>query len=73
MLHDFKTAIPGGVTIVPGRTGAFEVNWNGELIYSKFATDRFPEALEVESVVAHKLGLPPPVDAEAAVTGGEGI
>lgn len=49
------------------------MTWNGELIYSKFASDRFPEPLEVETVVAHKLGLPPPVDEQAAATGGEGI
>ncbi len=58
---------------MPGRTGSFEVTWNGELIYSKFATERFPEPLEVETIVAHKLGLPPPVDEETAATGGEGI
>ncbi len=72
-MHDFKTAIPGGVAIVPGRTGSFEVTWNGELIYSKFATDRFPEPLEVETVVAHKLGLPPPVDEDAQGAAGEGV
>jgi predicted Rdx family selenoprotein len=59
-LHDFKGGIPGGVTVVPGRSGSFEVTWNGELIFSKYALDRFPDPLEVETLVAHKLGVPPP-------------
>lgn len=45
---------------MPGRTGSFEVTWNGELIFSKYALDRFPDPLEVEALVADKLGVPPP-------------
>ena len=48
------------MTIVPGRSGAFEVTWNGELIFSKYALDRFPDPLEVEAVVADRLGVPAP-------------
>ncbi len=53
---------------MPGRSGSFEVTWNGELIFSKYALDRFPDPLEVEALVAHKLGVPAPEaeDGEAA-------
>ena len=47
--------LPGGVTLVPGRTGSFEVIYNGELIFSKLASDRFPEENEVEGIVEGKL------------------
>ncbi len=47
--------MPGGVTLVPGRTSSFEVTYNGELIFSKLASERFPEENEVEGIVGGKL------------------
>lgn len=40
---------------MPGRTSSFEVTFNGELIFSKFASERFPEENEVEEIVGGKL------------------
>lgn len=54
---------------MPGRSGAFEVIWNGELIFSKYALDRFPDPLEVEALVAHKLGVPAPQADDGAAAG----
>jgi predicted Rdx family selenoprotein len=62
------------VTIVPGRSGSFEVTWNGELVFSKYALDRFPDPLEVETIVAVRLGLPAPLpesEEAPAPAGGE--
>ncbi len=40
---------------MPGRTGSFEVIYNGELVFSKLASERFPEENEVEGIVEGKL------------------
>jgi predicted Rdx family selenoprotein len=58
------------VTLIPGRRGSFEVTFNGELIFSKEVSDRFPEAMEVEQTVQRRLGLlgdgtPAPADVPA--------
>jgi selT/selW/selH-like putative selenoprotein len=47
--------LPGGVSLVPGRSGSFEVTYNGELVFSKLASDRFPEENEVEGIVQAKI------------------
>ncbi len=47
--------MPGGLTLLPGRSGSFEVTYNGELIFSKFASERFPEENEVEQIIGGKL------------------
>lgn len=55
ILHDYGDNLPGGVSLVPGRTGSFEVTYNGELIFSKVATERFPEENEIEEIIGGKL------------------
>ncbi len=42
-------------TLVKGRDGVFEVTHDGDLIYSKKANGRFPDAGEVEEVLASRL------------------
>jgi len=42
-------------TLVKGRDGVFEVTFDGELIYSKKSTGRFPDPGEVEGEVARRV------------------
>ncbi len=49
MLHDYYVQLPGGVELIPGTGGIFEVELNGQNIFSKEKTGRFPEENEVES------------------------
>ena len=49
----------GGVTLVPGRGGIFEVRLEGEPVFSNKEADRFPEPREVKDALRAKLGLPP--------------
>ncbi len=39
------------LTLIPGDKGAFEWKVNGELVYSKHATGRYPELKEIKEVV----------------------
>jgi|GEM_PF-1208937 len=66
MLDAFGNDLGGGLTLLPGRKGAFEVTFNGELIFSKLLLDRFPEEGEVEETVRQRLAL------AAAEPGSEG-
>ncbi len=43
------------MTLVPGRSSSFEVTFNGELVFSKYALERFPEENEVEEIIGGKL------------------
>jgi selT/selW/selH-like putative selenoprotein len=54
-LHDFHDRLPGGVTVVPGETGSFEVFLNRKKIFSKLAVDRFPEPNEIEDKMGEML------------------
>ena len=38
----------GGVTLVPGTGGVFEVRANGEVLWSRKAEGRFPELKEIK-------------------------
>ncbi|MEX2159970.1 MAG: Rdx family protein [Dehalococcoidia bacterium] len=49
----------GGVTLVPGRGGIFEVRLGAELVFSNKEADRFPEPREIKDALRTKLGLPP--------------
>jgi selenoprotein W-related protein len=55
LLHEYHDQIAGGVTLVPGETGSFEVFLNRKKIFSKLKDDRFPEANEVEEKVGQLL------------------
>ena len=41
--------------LIKGKDGVFEVVVDGQLVYSKRATGRFPEAGEVEGLLAGKV------------------
>jgi selenoprotein W-related protein len=49
----------GGVTLVPGRGGIFEVRVAGDVVFSYKEEGRFPEPREVKDAVRAKIGLPP--------------
>lgn len=42
-------------TLIPGGRGHYEVTINGELVYSKLQTGRFPELQEIREKVAARL------------------
>ncbi len=54
MLGQFKNAV-GELALVPSSGGAFEVSVDGEQIYSKLQTGRFPSESAVISDIAAKL------------------
>jgi selT/selW/selH-like putative selenoprotein len=56
VLHDYYVQLPGGVELIPGTGGIFEVELNGQNIYSKEKTGRFPEENEVESKLEKLFG-----------------
>ncbi len=47
-------------TLLPSSGGRFEVRLDGELLFSKAALHRHPNAGEVRDLVAERLG--PPID-----------
>jgi selenoprotein W-related protein len=57
VLHDYYVQLPGGVELIPGTGGIFEVELNGQNIYSKEKTGRFPEENEVESKLEQLLNV----------------
>lgn len=46
----------GSLTLVPSDGGRFEVSLDGQLIFSKMATGRFPENKEVLDQIKAKMG-----------------
>lgn len=63
MLHDYFEQLPGGVEIIPGSGGIFEVELNGSLIFSKEETGRFPQENEIESKLEDLLAAEQPAQA----------
>lgn len=51
VLHDFAERLPGGVTVVAGEEGSFEVSFDGQQIFSMLDLARFPEPNEVEDKI----------------------
>jgi selenoprotein W-related protein len=51
LLHTFKQKIKG-CTLIPASGGCFELTINGELVYSKLATGRFPDEKAILDTVA---------------------
>jgi len=45
----------GEVALVPGRGGIFEVRLDGETIYSRKETGRFPESKELKQLVRDRI------------------
>ncbi len=56
ILHDYYEALPGGVTIVPGKSSSFEVFLGEERLFSKLQTEEFPAENEVEHKLGERLG-----------------
>lgn len=54
LLTTFETEL-GGVTIVPGTGGVFDVRVDGELVWSRKSEDRFPEAKELKQRVRDRV------------------
>lgn len=56
ILHDYADHLPGGVTLVPGSGGVFEVTLDGNVLFSKAQTGRFPNPNEIEEKLEALLG-----------------
>ena len=54
LLTTFETEI-GGVTLVPGTGGIFEVRSADKLLWSRKAEGRFPDIKELKQLVAAKI------------------
>jgi selenoprotein W-related protein len=50
-LLDGFTRVIEKLTLIPSQGGRFEVEVNGNLIYSKLATGRFPEPGETQTLL----------------------
>lgn len=62
LLHTFGDLL-GGVSLVPGGGGVFEVAIDGETVYSTRSHGRFPETRELRDLVRGRLegpDVPPP-------------
>ncbi len=57
LLADLEQEV-GGVTLVPGRGGIFDVRLDAELVFSNKQAGRFPEPRELKDAVRARLGLP---------------
>lgn len=55
MADEIEKQFGESAELIKGRDGVFEVAFDGENIYSKKSTGRFPEAGEVEKVLAQRL------------------
>jgi selenoprotein W-related protein len=55
VLNDFAGRLPGGVTVVAGEEGSFEVYFNDRQIFSMLDKARFPNPDEVESKLSKLL------------------
>lgn len=42
--------------MIKGKNGIFDVHLDGELVYSKYQTFRFPEPGEVEAEIRKRIG-----------------
>lgn len=51
LLKDYEHVIEG-ITLIPSDGGTFEVNVNGELVYSKLQTKRHAEAGEILGLIS---------------------
>tara|TARA_B100000315_G_scaffold259689_2_gene316701 strand:- start:2456 stop:2737 length:282 start_codon:yes stop_codon:yes gene_type:complete len=50
LLNTFEEEI-GGVTLIPGTGGIFEVKINGELVWSRKKRDGFPDIKQLKQIV----------------------
>lgn len=54
LLITFETEL-GGITLVPGTGGIFEVRLNNEIIFSRKEEGRFPESKELKQRVRDRI------------------
>ena len=54
-MHDHYDRLPGGVTVVPGKSSSFEVFLGERRVFSKLESERFPEENEVEEKIGELL------------------
>lgn len=55
ILEEFFEFLPGGVTLLPGDTGVFDVILDGDVIFSKKKLNRHAEVREVEDMLVDLL------------------
>ena len=55
MAAEIDEKLGENVELIKGKDGVFEVSLDGQLIYSKRATGRFPEPGEVENEIRARL------------------
>lgn len=58
MAQEILTTFPvelGEVALIPGTGGVFETRLNGEVLFSRAAAGRFPEAKEIKQAVRDRL------------------
>ena len=54
MSAEINHAVDGGVALIPGSGGVFDVKKDGELIFSKHELGRFPGKDEIVSLLSTK-------------------
>lgn len=54
LLTEYKMAIKE-LKLIPGKGGCFELVADGELLYSKLATNKFPDETEIVQVVGKRV------------------
>lgn len=54
MAEELKKNLGVDATLVPGDKGIFDVTVDGNLVYSKYETERFPEPGEVSDLIKAK-------------------
>ncbi len=54
LLTTFEAEL-GGVTLVPGQGGVFEVRLQGEVVFSRRAEGRFPELREIKQRIRDRV------------------
>lgn len=60
LLITFESEI-GGVCLVPGTGGIFEVRLDGDVIFSRKAAGRFPESKELKQLVRDRIAPDKPL------------
>lgn len=53
-MNEFKQLIKT-MTLLPDRGGCFEISFDGELVYSKLATDEFPNENSILELARRRL------------------
>ena len=54
LINQFKQKIKS-MTLIPDRGGCFEIMFDGDLVYSKLATDEFPKEADILNLVSKRL------------------